>query len=122
VQHGVVRGLGLAAYGVLVIGGIDNLLRPLLTRRGLRMHPFLTFIAIFGGVAAYGFKGLFLGPLVIALAVTVIDLYERRLRLRGVGDAGAHEQLTLPLPPVTSPTKKGAADAASPHEPEPQSA
>lgn len=122
VQQGLWRGIGLAAYGVLGIGGIDNLLRPLLTRRGLRMHPFLSFIAIFGGVARYGFPGLFLGPLVIALAVTVIDLYERRLRLR-IGEPPSTEP---PAPPTPSTTHERAAPvesgAARPQEAEPQSA
>lgn len=122
-QHGVWRGIGLAAFGVLAIGGIDNLLRPLLTRRGLRMHPFLSFVAIFGGVATYGFPGLFLGPLVIALAVTVIDLYERRLRLRGGGgDGGGGAQLTLPLGATAAEEEQRARDEGAPQKPEPQSA
>ena len=79
VEHGWLRGGGLALYGVLVISTVDNIVRPLLTKRGLQMHPLLVFIAVFGGVISFGFAGLFLGPLVMALLVTVLDVYERRV-------------------------------------------
>lgn len=73
------RGLLLGLYGVLIIGTIDNVLRPLLTRRGLRTHPLFVFLALFGGVAAFGPIGILTGPLSMALTITLIDLYERRL-------------------------------------------
>jgi len=37
------------------------------------------FIAVFGGMLAFGFVGLFVGPLVIALMITVLDVYERHV-------------------------------------------
>lgn len=80
VQQSLWRGLGLLLFGALIVGAIDNVVRPLLTKRGLQIHPLLIFVAIFGGIAAYGAAGIFLGPLVIALALTVLELYERRLR------------------------------------------
>ena len=79
VAQGWLRGLGLVAYGVLIISTVDNVVRPLLTRRGLQLHPLLVFIAVFGGVISFGVAGLFLGPLVIALVVTVLEVYERHL-------------------------------------------
>ncbi|HEY7954824.1 MAG TPA: AI-2E family transporter [Polyangia bacterium] len=79
IQHGWLWGLGLAIYGILVISSVDNLLRPILTRRGLRIHPLAIFIAIFGGIASFGLAGIFYGPLVIAIAITVLDVYELRL-------------------------------------------
>lgn len=79
VTHGWLRGLGLVIYGVAIISTVDNVVRPLLTRRGLQLHPLLVFIAVFGGVISFGAAGLFLGPLVIALVVTVLEVYERHL-------------------------------------------
>lgn len=70
-----IRALILVAYGLLVIGTVDNVARPLLTRRGLRENPLLIFLAVFGGLASFGVAGLFLGPLVMALTITVLDLY-----------------------------------------------
>jgi predicted PurR-regulated permease PerM len=83
VEHGWLRGVGLAAYGALIVGTVDNLVRPILTRRGMRMHPLLVFVAIFGGLASYGFAGLFLGPLTMALVVTVVERYERSANAGG---------------------------------------
>ncbi len=79
VGHGWLRGVGLAIYGVLIISTVDNVVRPLLTRRGLQLHPLLVFIAVLGGVISFGAAGLFLGPLVIALVVTVLEVYERHV-------------------------------------------
>jgi len=73
------RGAGLAAYGLLVISTIDNVVRPLLTRRGLQLHPLLVFVAVFGGIISFGPAGLFIGPLVIALLVTMFEVYERHV-------------------------------------------
>jgi predicted PurR-regulated permease PerM len=83
IGNGWWRGAGLVLYGVLDISTIDNVVRPLLTRRGLSLHPLLVFIAVFGGVVSFGAAGLFLGPLVIALVVTLVDVYERH---RGATD------------------------------------
>ena len=77
VGHGWLRGGGLALYGLLIVSTVDNVVRPLLTKRGLQLHPLLVFVAVFGGMLAFGFSGLFVGPLVIALMVTVLDVYER---------------------------------------------
>ena len=79
VSHGWLRGVGLVVYGVAIISTVDNVVRPLLTRRGLQLHPLLVFIAVFGGVISFGAAGLFLGPLVIALVVTVLEVYERHV-------------------------------------------
>lgn len=79
VTHGWLRGVGLVVYGVAIISTVDNVVRPLLTRRGLQLHPLLVFIAVFGGVISFGAAGLFLGPLVIALVVTVLEVYERHV-------------------------------------------
>ncbi len=77
--HGWLRGGGLALYGLLIVSTVDNVVRPLLTKRGLQLHPLLVFIGVFGGMLAFGFVGLFVGPLVVALTVTVLDVYERHV-------------------------------------------
>jgi predicted PurR-regulated permease PerM len=79
VGHGWLRGSGLALYGLLIISTVDNVVRPLLTKRGLQLHPLWVFIAVFGGLFAFGFIGLFVGPLMVALTVTVLDVYERHV-------------------------------------------
>jgi predicted PurR-regulated permease PerM len=79
VGRGWPRGIGLAIYGLVIISTIDNVVRPLLTRRGLQLHPLLVFVAVFGGVISFGAAGLFVGPLVMALLVTMLDVYERHV-------------------------------------------
>jgi predicted PurR-regulated permease PerM len=60
----------------------DHLLRPLLVKNRLTMHPLIVFVAIFGGVYFFGMIGLLLGPLVAALLITVLRIYARDLSLR----------------------------------------
>lgn len=79
ISHGWQHGLGLAVYGIAIISTVDNVVRPLLTKRGMQLHPLLVFIGVFGGVLTFGVAGLFLGPLVVALVVTVLEVYERHL-------------------------------------------
>ena len=69
------RPIFLIAWGVLVVSLVDNLVRPLVMRSGVNMHPIILFFAILGGIQAFGFTGLFLGPLVFVLLVTLADIY-----------------------------------------------
>ena len=71
----------LFAWGCLIVGTIDNMLRPVLIRAaggGCEIPTALITIGLFGGVLAWGFLGIFLGPLVLALFLTVCELYRRR--------------------------------------------
>lgn len=74
-QGRVAAGIFMIAWGMLVVGTIDNILRPILTKGGLRMHPLLVFLSIFGGLAAFGFPGLMLGPLFAALFFAAVRIY-----------------------------------------------
>jgi predicted PurR-regulated permease PerM len=69
----------LTAWGALAVGLIDNLLYPLIVKGRLRMHTVPVFISIIGGLVAFGAVGLVLGPLVLALAVALADVWRRRM-------------------------------------------
>lgn len=85
----------LAAIGVLVIGTVDNLLRPLFSRYGrLNLPTFVLFLAIFGGLALYGAAGIVLGPLLVRLGVEALDI-ARDEGLTAPSDS-ADEPLALP--------------------------
>jgi predicted PurR-regulated permease PerM len=73
------QGLALLAYGVLVIGLVDNLLRPVLIGKDTRMPDYLVMISTLGGIAVFGINGLILGPALAAmfLAVWHIDMASR---------------------------------------------
>ncbi len=71
-----VEGLGwsvfMALWGVLVISGADNFIRPYLISRGSKLPFLIAFMGIIGGAAAFGFLGIFLGPTLLALAMALI--------------------------------------------------
>lgn len=63
--------------GMVVVGVSDNIIRPIVHARSGNMHPLLSLISIFGGLQAFGAAGVFMGPVLAALAVWAIDLYAR---------------------------------------------
>ncbi|WP_295392950.1 AI-2E family transporter [uncultured Thiodictyon sp.] len=64
-------GLGLAAWGLLVVSQIDNVLRPMLISSSTRIPYLLVLFSVLGGISAFGLLGLFLGPIVIAVLLAV---------------------------------------------------
>lgn len=68
----------LTVWGTVVIGLIDNLIGPILVGDRLKMHPLPVFFAILGGLAAFGGAGLILGPVILALADGLLDIWRRR--------------------------------------------
>ena len=70
----------LAAWGFLVIGLIDNLLKPAIVKGRMHVHIVPVFIAILGGLAAFGVSGVIIGPVVLAVALALIDIRRARLQ------------------------------------------
>jgi predicted PurR-regulated permease PerM len=69
--------LFLAIWGVVVVGLVDNVVKPLLVKRGLHMHGAIVFFALLGGLAAFGTVGLLIGPLVVAFFLALVRIHER---------------------------------------------
>jgi predicted PurR-regulated permease PerM len=67
----------LAAWGMVVVGLADNLIKPLLIRRGLELHGAVVFFSLIGGLAAFGGIGMLLGPLVVAFFLALLRIYHR---------------------------------------------
>ena len=76
------QGIALAFYGVLVVGLVDNLLRPILVGRTTHMPDYLVLITTLGGIAVLGINGFVLGPVIAALFITVWKIH------RSTRDAG----------------------------------
>ena len=77
------RGVGISlASMILVIGVADYVIRPKLLGTKVRMNELLVFIAIFGGIEAFGLLGLILGPIFVALFVSLVRIYEREYKPR----------------------------------------
>lgn len=67
--------IGLAIWGVVVVGLVDNFLAPNLINRGIKIHPMLILISVLGGIILFGPIGFLLGPLVLALFFALLDIY-----------------------------------------------
>ena len=81
-SHGnLVRAAVVLGWNLLVVVGFaDYYLRPRLLGSKLRLNDLLIFIAIFGGVEAFGLLGLLLGPLIAAALVSLLGIYQREYR------------------------------------------
>ena len=73
----IVAGLGLTAWGVLVIGLVDNVLRPILVGRDTRMPDYLVLIATLGGLTVFGLNGFVVGPVIAAMFVATWDIFSQ---------------------------------------------
>jgi predicted PurR-regulated permease PerM len=69
----------LAGWGLVAISLGDNLLYPLFVGRRMQMHVLPVFLAVLGGLAAFGAAGLVLGPMALALTVALVDIWRRRM-------------------------------------------
>jgi predicted PurR-regulated permease PerM len=69
------QGVTLILFGVLVIGLVDNLLRPILVGKDTRMPDYLVLISTLGGLTLFGLNGFVIGPLIAALFVASWDIY-----------------------------------------------
>jgi predicted PurR-regulated permease PerM len=69
--------LFLALWGVLVVGLVDNLIKPFLIKAGMEMQGAVVFFALIGGLGAFGGVGLLIGPLVVSLFLALLRMYER---------------------------------------------
>ncbi len=67
--------IGLAVWGMLAVGLIDNLLGPYLMSRGNSMHPFIILLAVLGGISVFGPIGFIVGPVVMSLLLVLLELY-----------------------------------------------
>jgi predicted PurR-regulated permease PerM len=79
------EGLALIAYGMLVIGLIDNLLRPALVGKDTRLPDYVVLLTTLGGMAVFGVNGFVLGPVIAAMFVAVWHIHATSLRGRDAG-------------------------------------
>src|SRR5689334_6161547 len=82
------QALVLVVWGAFVVGLIDNVLRPYLISGHVQMHTLLIFFAVFGGVNLFGFLGLFIGPVILAVTITLLSLLRDESRSWGLRDDG----------------------------------
>jgi predicted PurR-regulated permease PerM len=72
------KALFLVGWGGLVVGSVDNVLYPYLVGDKLRLHTVPTFFSILGGLSLFGVAGLILGPMALAIALALMDVWWHR--------------------------------------------
>jgi predicted PurR-regulated permease PerM len=70
------QGIFILLWGAIVIGSTDNIIRTYMIKDEAEINPIFVLFSILGGIVLFGFWGVVLGPLLVALAVTVFHLYE----------------------------------------------
>jgi predicted PurR-regulated permease PerM len=85
--------LFLCVWGVVVVGLVDNVVKPLLIKRGMEIHGGIVFFSLLGGLAAFGGIGLLVGPLVVSMFLALLAMYHR--------DFSPQKRDDVPVPGVT---------------------
>mgnify|MGYP006273328161 FL=1 len=75
-----VAGIGLLLFGAVVIGNIDNLLRPRLVGKDTQLPDLMILFGTLGGLAMFGMPGLIIGPIIAALFITIWEIYGETYR------------------------------------------
>ncbi|WP_434424191.1 AI-2E family transporter [Nannocystis pusilla] len=70
-----IKGILLALWGVFVISLVDNFLRPRLVGKRAKLHELFIFFAVLGGLQVFGLIGLVLGPVVLAIALSLFEAF-----------------------------------------------
>ena len=71
----IIGGVFVVAWHLLVVTNLDNFLRPILVPRDARLNPALMLLAVFAGIAMFGPWGIVIGPVLMIVIVTTIDVY-----------------------------------------------
>lgn len=68
----------LSIWGMLIVGTIDNLLRPVFVGNRLKLHTILVFISVIGGLIHFGPAGIILGPVTLAVTIALLEIWFKR--------------------------------------------
>jgi predicted PurR-regulated permease PerM len=106
-------GIFMAVYGLLAISSVDNVIKPIIISRGSKLPFIVMFIGVLGGIATFGFIGIFIGPTLLAVGFGLIQeiLGQRRLVAKSnpsptntpaTEPAAPAEDVSKPIHPETS--------------------
>jgi predicted PurR-regulated permease PerM len=74
------QGVFLVLWGSIVVASADNIIRPLVIAGRVQIHPLLLLFALIGGASAFGFLGLFIGPIVVSVLAALIEIFPEALQ------------------------------------------
>jgi predicted PurR-regulated permease PerM len=66
----------MAAWGLVFVANVDNVIRPIVFRRWAKIHPLVTLIGAFAGIRYFGLLGLLVGPLALSYFFALIAMYK----------------------------------------------
>ena len=92
-------GIGILVYGAVVVGLIDNFLRPFVVGRGTDAHPAIILVGTIGGLVVFGVSGFLIGPLLLSMLGPVLEVWAEERR--------AEEGLDPPVPGTATATDTG---------------
>jgi predicted PurR-regulated permease PerM len=96
----VTNGLILIAFGAIVIGLVDNILRPILVGRDTRMPDYLILLTTLGGIALFGISGFVIGPVIAALFIAFWGIFMHEFQRKEPEPVTATaDENSPPLPP-----------------------
>ena len=75
IQGDYMHGIGLILFGIFVISMVDNILKPLIIGSRTKMPTIVIFFSVLGGIKAFGIIGLIMGPLIMAVFVSVFEIF-----------------------------------------------
>ena len=107
------KGIILAAYGLLVIGLVDNMLRPLLVGKDTKMPDYVVLISTLGGMSVFGLTGFVLGPAIAALFMATWDLFSHMQKDEEAQLLLEHEQMLAQTQASTQAEAEAEAEAAT---------
>lgn len=71
------KGIILLVYGIVIVSFSDNFIRAKIIGSTAKVHPAVVLLGVIGGLPVFGFVGIFLGPIVLALLITVVSIYTK---------------------------------------------
>jgi len=75
IQGSYIKGIGLFVFGIFVISMVDNVLKPLIIGSRTKMHTIIILFSVLGGIKLFGMIGLIMGPLIMAIFVSVFEIF-----------------------------------------------
>lgn len=70
------QALFLIIWGLLIVGTVDNLVKTYVIKGKAQIHPLLIFLSVIGGLMAFGFIGIIIGPVILSIFLTLLQIYK----------------------------------------------
>ena len=115
----------LSVWGGVVVGTIDNLLRPILVGKRLKLHSVLACMSVVGGLILFGPSGIILGPVILTITMVLLEIWRSRTAVETAGRVEPTElsrfendggpvapDLAIPFPQQPKPTQVSPVNAA----------